>query len=76
LKVLGTGYITRASVTAREAPNGKFFERLGLFQAVTIIEQVDDHGSTWYHCGWDTDQGAKQGWILAEYVTFGSPPSQ
>jgi len=75
LTVLGTGYIKLVLVTVRDNPNGKSIETLGMYQIVTILEQKDIGGSTWYKCTWDANNNTDRGWILAEYIYLGIPPT-
>lgn len=74
--ILGTGFIIRASVSSWDAPNGKFIERLGLYQPVTILERQEDAVAVWYRCSWINKDGQTiNGWILGEYIAFGTPPT-
>jgi len=75
LAVLGIGYIKLTAITVRESPNGAPIETLSLYQVVTILEQIDIGGSTWYRCTWDSNNNSDQGWILAEYIHLGIPPT-
>ncbi len=74
LPPLGVGYVTKAIASTWNTPNGTFIEKLGLYQVITILEKVLDHGFTWYRCSWEINGEIKEGWILAEYISFGSPP--
>ena len=74
---LGVGYINPfyAFITAREDPNGKAVSRLTGNQVVTILEQRTVSQAKWYLCQWDINGTTSQGWILGDYIIFGSIPT-
>lgn len=72
--VLGIGYINKGVASTWTEPNGTLIERLTLNQPLTILEVKVVAGSTWYRCRWDSNGITWEGWVLAEYITFGNPP--
>jgi len=72
--ILGIGYINKGIASTWNAPNGALIERLTLNHPLTILEKQVVAESTWYRCRWDSNGTPREGWILAEYVTFGNPP--
>jgi hypothetical protein len=72
--ILGIGYINKGIASTWNTPNGTLIERLTLNQPVTILEANDVAESKWYRCRWERNGTTFEGWILAEYITFGSPP--
>ena len=73
--ILGTGYINKGIASTWDAPNGKLIERLSLNHPLTILEQKTIATNfLWYRCRWENNGITHEGWILAEYITFGSPP--
>lgn len=75
LVTLGNGFIVLGRISAWDKPNGTFIEYLVLNQVVTILEKTNDHGDDWYRCTWTSNGIDKEGWILAEYVEIGAPPT-
>ena len=76
IAILGIGYINKGSVSAWDAPNGMLLiERLGLNEPLTILEKREATGFTWYRCQWDSNGMKRDGWILADYITLGPPPT-
>jgi hypothetical protein len=73
---LGIGYVSKALITVWDNPNGKFVDRLGLYQIVTILDIKDVSGSIWLKCSWEFNAVISEGWILSEYIVFGTPPTQ
>lgn len=71
--ILGTGYINIGTVSAWAEPNSTLIDRLRLNQILTLLEKREIGGSTWYRCSWEKDSVAQEGWILGDYITFGSP---
>jgi tetratricopeptide (TPR) repeat protein len=71
---LGVGYINKGIASTWVEPNGTLIERLTLNHPLTILEKRVVAESTWYRCRWDSNGITQEGWILADYVTFGTPP--
>ncbi len=63
------GYIIKAYVSAWDNPDGALIGNLGLYQAVTILEERPSSGSIWYRCSWEEDGQPKEGWICSVYST-------
>ena len=72
--ILGVGYINKGIASTWDAPNGVLIEKLTLNHPLTILEKKDVAQSTWYRCRWVSNGTTREGWVLAEYVTFGTPP--
>lgn len=73
--ILGFGYINKGIASTWDTPNGKLIERLGLNHPLTILEQKTIATNfLWYRCRWENNGITREGWVLAEYITFGSPP--
>jgi tetratricopeptide (TPR) repeat protein len=72
--ILGNGYVNKGIASTWVEPNGVLIERLSLNHLLIILEKKDVAESTWYRCRWDSNGVIQEGWILAEYVTFGNPP--
>lgn len=70
---LGIGYINKGFVSTWDNPNGRLTGSLGLNQIVTILEERIVAGSLWNRCQWEVNGNIFEGWILGEYITFGTP---
>ena len=70
---LGNGFINKALVSVWEEPNKTKVATLGLNQPVLLLKLEFVSGSNWYKCRWDDSGVSREGWILAEYITLGSP---
>jgi hypothetical protein len=75
LAPLGTGFINKAIVSTWGEPNSKLIERLGLLQPITLLEKKVVGGDVWYRCSWEKDGSTNEGWILADNISFGTPPA-
>jgi tetratricopeptide (TPR) repeat protein len=72
--ILGVGNINMGTVNIFEAPNGKVIERLTLNTPLKILKEYKDKsGLTWYRCRWDSNGVSTEGWIIADYITIGTP---
>jgi len=76
LATIGTGYVILGKISAWDNPNGKFLTTLKLNQVVTIYKRVNDHGADWYQCTWESNGITEEGWVLAQYIKIGNPPTQ
>lgn len=76
LATIGTGYVILGKISAWDNPNGKFLTTLKLNQVVTIYKKVNDHGADWYQCTWESNGITEEGWVLAQYIKIGNPPTQ
>jgi hypothetical protein len=72
--ILGIGYVNKAVASTWSDPNRTLIERLSLNHPLIIMERREVSGSTWYRCRWENNGNTQEGWILAEYVTLGTPP--
>jgi WD40 repeat protein len=70
------GYINQSPVNAWDetGPGLNAIGELGLHQVVTVLEKKEVSIYTWYKCRWVDNGVSREGWILAYYVTLGSPP--
>ena len=73
--ILATGYINLDYVTVWESPSGGIAGKVGLYQAITILEKKELGQLTYFRCTWVTDGVQYKGWILARYVEFGPVPT-
>lgn len=73
--VLGVGFINKATASTWQEPNSLLIERLGLNHPVTILEEREVSGDTWYRCRWESNGSSQEGWILSSNITFGTPPT-
>jgi hypothetical protein len=71
--ILGIGYINKASVSTWKEPNNGLIEKLGINHPITILEEKIVANSKWYRCRWESNEIDEDGWILAEYITIGTP---
>ncbi len=69
------GYTNGSLFHPQDKPNGKWIGSLTRFQVVTILDQKVASGDQWYFIQWEVDGTPQQGWILAQFVTIGSPPT-
>jgi tetratricopeptide (TPR) repeat protein len=74
-KMLGIGYINRAIVSTWKEPSGGLIEKLTLNYPLTILEKRIEGQFLWYLCRWEKNGISREGWILSEYITFGSAPA-
>jgi hypothetical protein len=72
---LGSGYINKATASSWGEPNSSLIERLKLYDPLVLLERTEVGGSVWYRCSWEKDGTTKEGWILADNITFGPPPT-
>jgi len=72
--ILGVGYINKGIASTWTEPNGTLIERLTENHPLIILERKEVTQFTWYRCRWDSNGATQEGWVLADYVTFGVPP--
>ena len=73
--VVGFGYINKASVSIWEEPSKGLLGQIGSWEILTVLDAREVSGIVWYRCRWDNNGTTQEGWILGEYVTFGSAPT-
>ncbi|MEP7133721.1 MAG: hypothetical protein ABI904_02195 [Chloroflexota bacterium] len=71
---IDAGYVNTGLIHPQDGPNGKWVGKLNRFQFVTVLKQQISSGDQWYFCQWQVSGINQQGWILAKYITIGSPP--
>lgn len=70
--VIGVGYINKAVASTWQEPNNGLIERLTLPHPLTLLEKRIVGQDIWYKCRWESNGVMHEGWILAEYITFGA----
>ncbi len=72
--LLDNGYINVLLIHPQDQPNGRWIGELTRFQVVTILEQKVVSGDQWYFVQWEVNGVTQEGWVLARFITIGSPP--
>lgn len=72
--IVGVGFINKAVASTWKEPNSGLIERLTLNHPLTLLEKRIEGQDIWYKCRWESNGVIQEGWILADYITFGAAP--
>ena len=72
--IVGIGFINKAIASTWQEPNSGLIERLTLNHPLTLLEKRIVGEDIWYKCRWENNGVLREGWILADYITFGTAP--